>query len=85
MLLNSALMNNLSILQVLYNQKCFNNIMQIDYHYLALPVEVKCTQLDMKQHFQFLKKDAGKYAKNVILREMLKILKNLSVVHNGIF
>jgi len=39
----------------------------------------------MKHHFQFLKKESGMYAKNVILKEILKILRNQFAVHDTMF
>ena len=39
----------------------------------------------MSQYLQFLRQEVGKYVKNVILKEILKILKNPSVVHDSIF
>jgi len=37
------------------------------------------------QHFPSLRKEAGKYAKNVTLREIQKNLKNSFAVHKTIF
>ena len=44
----------------------------------------KCILYPTRHHFQFLKKEVGKYAKNVILKEIPKILKIPSAVHNSI-
>ncbi len=38
----------------------------------------------MMHHFQFLKKEAGKHVKNVILKEIQKILKKAFVVCDNI-
>jgi len=39
----------------------------------------------MNHHFQFLKKEVGRHAKNVVLKETQKILKNQFAVHDSIF
>ena len=44
----------------------------------------KCILCPTSHHFQFLKKEVGKYAKNVILKEVQKISKNPSAVHDSI-
>lgn len=39
----------------------------------------------MNQHSPYLRREAGKYAKNVTLREIQKILKKLFAVYDSIF
>jgi len=39
----------------------------------------------MSQYLQFLRQEVGKYVKSVILREILKILKNPFAVYDRIF
>ena len=43
----------------------------------------KCILYPTNHHFQFLEKEVSMYAKNVILKEIPKILKNPSAVHDS--
>lgn len=38
----------------------------------------------MNHHFQFLKREVGRHAKSVVLKETQKISKNQFAVHNSI-
>ncbi|EIJ65490.1 hypothetical protein BD31_I0679 [Candidatus Nitrosopumilus salaria BD31] len=48
-------------------------------------MEEKCIPYVMSQHSPYLRKEAGKCVKNVISKEILKILKNLFAVLDSIF
>ena len=45
----------------------------------------KCIQSLTSHHLQFSKKEAGKYVKNAVSREILKNSKNQSVAHSSTF